>query len=106
MIMYGRERIMPRELEGDLGPLEDEEDQDLPIEEAIERITISGNRSLMLQQPTSKEHKRSRQGPTTPNTAEMHLKWVMKYGGRIHCGIQKQQSKLLRRKLVAMEITC
>ena len=30
----------------------------------------------MLQQPISKEHKRSSQGPTTPNTAEMHLKWV------------------------------
>ena len=26
------------ELEGDLGPLEDEEDQDLPIEEVIERM--------------------------------------------------------------------
>ena len=34
----------------------------------------------MLQLPTSKEHKRSRQGPTMPNTAEMHLKWVKKYG--------------------------
>ena len=34
----------------------------------------------MLQQPTLKEHKRSRQGPTMPNTAEIHLKWVKKYG--------------------------
>ena len=38
MIMYGRECVMPWELEGDLGPLEDEEDQDLPIEEVIERM--------------------------------------------------------------------
>ena len=44
----------------------------------------------MLQQPTSKEHKKSSQGPTMPNTAEMHLKWVKKYGGRIHCGIQNK----------------
>ena len=29
---------MPWELEGDLGPLEDEEDQDLPTEEMIERM--------------------------------------------------------------------
>ena len=29
MIMYGRECVMPWELEGDLGPLEDKEDQDL-----------------------------------------------------------------------------
>ena len=28
--------------------------------------------------------------PTMPNTAEMHLKWVTKYGGRIHCGIQNR----------------
>ena len=38
MIMYGRECVMPWELEGDLGPLEDEEDQDLPFEEVIERM--------------------------------------------------------------------
>ena len=44
----------------------------------------------MLQQPTSKEHKRSRQGPTMPNTAEMHLKRVTKCGGRIHFGIQNR----------------
>ena len=37
MIMYGRECVMPWELEGDLGPLENE-DQDLPIEEVIERM--------------------------------------------------------------------
>ena len=29
---------MPWELEGDLGPLEDEEDHDLPIEEVIESM--------------------------------------------------------------------
>ena len=29
---------MPWELDGDLGPLEDEEDKDLPIEEVIERM--------------------------------------------------------------------
>ena len=38
MIMYGRECVMPWELEGDLGPLEDEEDQDLPVEEVIGRM--------------------------------------------------------------------
>ena len=37
-IMYGRECVMPWELQGDLGSLEDEEDKDLPIEEVIERI--------------------------------------------------------------------
>ena len=71
----------------------------------------------MLQQPTSREHKRSRQGPTMPNTSEMHLKWLTKYGGRTYCGKQhRNHSKkgpsgmilmqLLRGKLVAMEITC
>ena len=38
MIMYGRECVMPWVLEGDVGPLEDEADRDLPIEEVIERM--------------------------------------------------------------------
>ena len=38
MIMYGRECVMPWEPEGDLGPLEDEGDWDLQIEEVIERM--------------------------------------------------------------------
>ena len=81
---------MPWELEGDEGPLEDEADRDLPIEEVIERMYNIREQVLDVQQPTSKEHKRSRQGPTMPNTAEMHLKWVKKYGERIHCGIQNK----------------
>ena len=38
MILYGRECVMPWELEGDLGPLENEEDQELPTEEVIEKM--------------------------------------------------------------------
>ena len=38
MILHGRDCVMPWELEGDLGPLENEEDQELPIEEVIERM--------------------------------------------------------------------
>ena len=38
MILYGRECVMPWELEGNLGPLENEEDQELPIEEVMERM--------------------------------------------------------------------
>ena len=38
MIMYGRECVMPWELDGDLGPLENEEDRDLPMEEVMERM--------------------------------------------------------------------
>ena len=38
MIMYGRECVMPWELEGDVRSLEDEADRDLPIEEVIERM--------------------------------------------------------------------
>ena len=38
MILYRRECVMPWELEGDLGPLENDEDQELPIEEVIERM--------------------------------------------------------------------
>ena len=37
---------MPWELEGDLGPLEDEEDKDLPIEEVIERMYNIGEQFL------------------------------------------------------------
>ena len=37
MIMYGRECVMPWELDGDLGPLENE-DRDLPMEEVMERM--------------------------------------------------------------------
>ena len=37
-MLYGRECVMPWEFEGDLGPLENEEDQELPIEEVIERM--------------------------------------------------------------------
>ena len=38
MIMYGRECFMPWELDGDLGPLENEEDRDLPMKEVMERM--------------------------------------------------------------------
>ena len=38
MILYGRECVMPWELEGDLGPLENEEHQELQIEEVIEKM--------------------------------------------------------------------
>ena len=38
MIMYDRPCVMPLELDGDLGPLEDEEDRDLPMEEVMERM--------------------------------------------------------------------
>ena len=38
MIMYGRECAMPWELDGDLGPLENKEERDLPMEEAMERM--------------------------------------------------------------------
>ena len=38
MIMYGRECVMQWELDSDLGPLENEEDRDLPMEEVMERM--------------------------------------------------------------------
>ena len=38
MIMYGRVCVMPWELEGDLRPKEDEEDQDILTDEVIERM--------------------------------------------------------------------
>ena len=38
MIMYGRPCVMSWELDGDLGPLENEEDRDLPMEEVMERM--------------------------------------------------------------------
>ena len=38
MIMYGRECVTPWELDGDLGPLENEEDRNLPMEEVMERM--------------------------------------------------------------------
>ena len=89
MTMYGRECVMPWELEGDLGPLEDEVDRDLPMEEVIERMYNIREQVLDVAAANIKRAQK-RQGPTTPNTAEMHLKWVKKYGGRIHCGIQNR----------------
>ena len=38
MIMYGRPCVMPWELDGYLGSLENEEDRDLPMEEGMERM--------------------------------------------------------------------
>ena len=38
MIMHGRECVMPWELDSDLGPLENEEDSNLPMEEVMERM--------------------------------------------------------------------
>ena len=87
MTLYGRECVMPWELEGDLGPLENEEDQELPIEEVIARMYNIREQVLDV---AAANIKRSRQGPTMLNTAEMHLKWVKKYEGRIHCGIQNK----------------
>ena len=57
MIIYGRHCVMPWELEGDLGPLEDVADRDLPIEEVIERLYNIREQVLDLQLPTSKEQK-------------------------------------------------
>ena len=37
MIMYGRPCVMPWELDGDIGPLENE-DRDLPVDEVMERM--------------------------------------------------------------------
>ena len=54
MVMYGRECIMPWELEGDLGPLEDEEDKDLPIEEVIERMYNIREQVLDVAAPNNK----------------------------------------------------
>ena len=57
MIIYGRQCVMPWELEGDLGPLEDEADRDLPIEEVIERMYNIREQVLDVAAATSKEHK-------------------------------------------------
>ena len=116
MIMYGRECVMPWELEGYLGPLEDEEDQDLAVEEVIERIYNIREQVLDVAANIKKAQKIQARSYNA-NTTKIHLKWVTKYGRKIHCGIQNRNCskrgpngmvlmKLLRGKLVAMEITC
>ena len=84
-VVWGRECVMPWELEGDLGPLETE--VDLPVEEVIERMYNIREQVLDV---AAANIKRAQKIQSMPSTAETHLKWVKKYGGRIHCGIQNK----------------
>ena len=82
---------MPWKLDSDLGPLENEGDRDLPMEEVMERMYNIREQVLDVAAANIKRAQKSRPTmPTMPNTAEMHSKWVKKYGGRIHCGIQSR----------------
>ena len=115
MIMYGRPCVMSWELDGDLGPLENEEDRDLPMEEVMERKYNIRDRSLMLQLPTSKEHNRSRQGPKMSNRNAFEVgekvwrknpQWNTKQKSLKKGPSGMVPMKLQRGKMVAMEITC
>ena len=90
MIMYGRECVMPWELDGDLGPLENEEDRDLPMEEVMKRMYNIREQVLDVAAANIKRAQMIQARSLMPNTAEIHLKWVKKYGGRIHSGIENR----------------
>ena len=115
--MYGRECVMPWELDGDLGSLDNEEDRDLPMEEVMERMynireqvldVVAANikRAQMIQARSyNTKHCRNafevgekvwRKNPLW-NTKQKLLK-------KAPSGMVPM--KLLREKMVAMEITC
>ena len=90
MILYGRECVMPWELEVDLEPLENEEGQKLPIEEVIERMYNIRERVLDVAAANIKRAQKIQAWSYNAKHCRNALKWVKKYGGRIHCGIQNR----------------
>ena len=107
---------MPWELEGDLGPLEDEEDHDLPIEEVIERMYNNREQVLDVAANIKRAQKiqaRSYNAKRCRNAFEVGDKvWRKNPLWNTNRNRSKKGPsavvlmKLLRGKLVAMEITC
>ena len=115
--MYGRECVMPWELEGDLGPLEDEEDQDLPVEEVIKRMY---NIREQVRDVAAANIKKAQKIQARSYNAK-HCRNAFEVGDKVwkknplwntkqKCSKKGPNGmvlmKLLRGKLVAMEITC
>ena len=80
-MMYGREPILPWEVEHDLGPLESVDVPELSLDEVIERMYNLQVQVLDVAAANIKWPRRSRQEPTMPNMPEMPLQLVRRYGG-------------------------
>ena len=79
---------MPWELEGDLGPLETE--VDLPVEEVIERMYNIREQVLDVAAANIKRVRKIQSRSYNAKHCRNAFKWVKKYAGRIHCGIQNK----------------
>ena len=81
-MMYGREPLIPWQIENNLGPLD--MSQELPeftIEENIEKMgNLFANKCLRWQLVTSKRLKHIKLKHTMPSMLEMTLRWVLKCG--------------------------
>ena len=80
-MMYGREPILPWEIEHDLGILESENALQLSIDEVIDRMYNLQVQVLDIAAANIKKPRRSRQELTIPNMPESPLQLGRKYGG-------------------------
>ena len=90
MILYGRECVMPWELEGDLGPLENKKDQELPIEEVIERMYNIREQVLDVAATNIKRAQKIQARSYNAKHCRNAFEVGEKVWRKIHCGIQNK----------------
>ena len=81
---------MPWELEGDLGPLGNEEDKELPIEEVIERMYNIREQVLDVAEANIKRAQKIQARSYNAKHCRNAFEVDEKYGGRNHSGIQNK----------------
>ena len=85
--MYGREPLLPWQMENDLGPLDmSKEVPQVFSEEAIEKMENLHQQVPEVAAGTSKRLKHINLKHTMPSMLEMTLRWVQKCGRKILCG--------------------
>ena len=86
-MMYGREPLLPWQMENDLGPLDmSQEAPQVSIEEAIEKMENLRQQLLEVAAGNIKRLKHIKLKHTMPSMLEMILRLVQKCGRKIHCG--------------------
>ena len=86
-MMYGREPLLPWQMESDLGPLDmSQEVPQVSIEEAIEKIENLCQQVLEVAAGNIKKAQAHQAKTYNAKHARMILRLVQKCGRKIHCG--------------------
>ena len=80
-MMYGKEPILPWEVEHDLGPLESDDVHELSLDQVIERMYNLQVQVLDVTAANIKNAQKVQARAYKPNMPEMPLQLVRKYGG-------------------------